>query len=206
MAIPAPLAVRRGRNRGPARIRPVAERETTDLRRRRTRLRSTALPTFLVTVKPTRIGPLSPRFRACNTKAAVGALAPVAAATKSARCLSRSMGAPHAAYRDMTSGAEPLAALGAPLRDDLAAAFGRHPGAITVTALAHELARLIGPLHGSVSAGRASAVSTVGGPAAGRAGRNAQSLDLSGPAAFKRLAAYKGGRPCSSMRWPVPAA
>jgi hypothetical protein len=47
------------------------------------------------------------------------------------------------------SGAEAFAAAGAASSDDLAAALGRHPGAKTVTALPHELARLIGPFHGS---------------------------------------------------------
>ena len=56
---------------------------TISLRRRRTRLRSTAVPTFLDTVKPTRTGPPSARLRACNTNAAVGTLTPVAAARKS---------------------------------------------------------------------------------------------------------------------------
>jgi hypothetical protein len=52
------------------------------------------------------------------------------------------------------SGAEPLSPLGTPAGDDLAAAFGGDTGAETVTAFAHKLARLIGPLHGSFSAGR----------------------------------------------------
>ena len=42
--------------------------------RRRTRLRSTALPTFLETVNPTRTGPSSRRSRACSTNAAAGSL------------------------------------------------------------------------------------------------------------------------------------
>ena len=47
---------------------------TTSRSRRRTRLRSTALPTFFETVKPTRTGPSSRRSRACSTKAAGGSL------------------------------------------------------------------------------------------------------------------------------------
>jgi hypothetical protein len=46
---------------------------------------------FLVTVKPTRTGPLSPRARLCTTKAGLAMRGPLAAATKSARCLNRSM-------------------------------------------------------------------------------------------------------------------
>ena len=51
-------------------------------------------------------------------------------------------------------GAEPLAPARAPGGDHPAPALGGHAGAETVTALAHQLARLIGPLHGSVSASR----------------------------------------------------
>lgn len=47
------------------------------------------------------------------------------------------------------SGAEALAAAGAASGNDLAAALGGHASAKTVTALPHELARLIGPFHGS---------------------------------------------------------
>src|SRR5712692_4527409 len=100
-----------------------------------------------------RTGPPSPRSSACNTKAVVGTLTPVAAARKSARCLSRSMGTTPTAPRQ-TSGTEPLAPVRPALGNDLAAAHGRHAGAKTVTALAHQLARLEGPLHGLFSAGR----------------------------------------------------
>jgi hypothetical protein len=47
-------------------------------------------------------------------------------------------------------GAEPLTSSGASGGHHPAAAFGGHAGAETVTALAHKLARLIGPLHGLV--------------------------------------------------------
>jgi hypothetical protein len=47
------------------------------------------------------------------------------------------------------SGAEALAAARAASSHDPAAGFGGHAGAETVTALTHELARLIGPFHGS---------------------------------------------------------
>jgi len=53
-----------------------------------------------------------------------------------------------AGIRPALSGAEALAAARAAGRHDLAAAFGGHAGAETVTALTHELARLIGPFHG----------------------------------------------------------
>ena len=46
------------------------------------------------------------------------------------------------------SGRQLLAAAGATGGDDLAAADSGHAGAEAVTALAHELGRLIGPLHG----------------------------------------------------------
>lgn len=49
----------------------------------------------------------------------------------------------------VTSGAEPLAAARATGAQNLAAADRRHASPKAVTALAHQLARLIGPLHGS---------------------------------------------------------
>jgi hypothetical protein len=49
--------------------------------------------------------------------------------------------------RRQGSSAEALAAMGAASRDHLAAALRGHAGAETVAALAHELARLIGPFH-----------------------------------------------------------
>src|SRR6202035_3104446 len=116
------------------------------------RLRSVAVPFFLVTVKPTRIGPSSLRSRLCTTKAALLARAPLATARKSARCLNRSMvkipGKPG-------SGAQALAAPGAARGQHLAAAGGGEAGTEAVTALAHQFAGLISPLHGSFSAGRA---------------------------------------------------
>ena len=62
------------------------------------------------------------------------------------RRLNRSMD--NTASGGRRSRTEPLAALRAPGRDHLAAALGRHPGAETVSALAHQFARLIGPFHG----------------------------------------------------------
>jgi hypothetical protein len=48
-----------------------------------------------------------------------------------------------------------LAASGATRGDNAAAALGGHAGAKAVTALANELAGLIGPLHGLISITRA---------------------------------------------------
>ena len=45
------------------------------------------------------------------------------------------------------SGAQPLAAAPPPRRQDLAAPFGLQAMAKAMTALAHQLAGLIGPLH-----------------------------------------------------------
>ena len=175
------------------------------MRRRRTRLRSTADPTFFDTVKPTRTGPPSSRLRACNTNAAVGTLTPVAAARKSARCLSRSMGTTPAASRS-ASGTESLAPLRPALGNDLAATHGGHAGAKTVTALAHQLAGLISPLHGLFSAGRYIPLVAVYGRLARL--RGGKGLPNPRPAEGRRvrnLGAYRGGRPCSSMRGPAMA-
>jgi hypothetical protein len=46
------------------------------------------------------------------------------------------------------SGAEPLAPARTTGVEHLATARSSHPGSETMTALAHKLARLIGPLHG----------------------------------------------------------
>ena len=96
-------------------------------------------------VNPTRTGPSSWRSRACNTKPLTGALAPVVAARKSARCLSRSMSP--ARWPAPVSGAEPLPSARTPGGQNLAATRGLQAGAKSMTALAHQLAGLIGPLH-----------------------------------------------------------
>jgi hypothetical protein len=130
----------------------TSSRFTNSRSRRRMRLRSVAVPFFLVTVKPTRAGPSSSRRRACTTKAALLARAPLATARKSARCRSRSMmrspGSP-------ASGAQTLAAARAARGEDLAAAGRGEAGTETVAALAHQFAGLISPFHGSFSADRA---------------------------------------------------
>src|ERR1700744_869058 len=122
-----------------------SSRFTSSRSLRRIRLRSVAVPFFLVTVKPTRTGPPSSRHRLCNTKVALLTRVPLATARKSARCFSRSImdtpGSP-------VSGAQTLAAAGTASGEDLAAAGGGETGAEAVTALAHQFAGLISPLHG----------------------------------------------------------
>src|SRR3954467_1838055 len=117
------------------------------------RLRSVAVPFFLVTVKPIRIGPWSARSRRWTTKAGLFARTPSATARKSARCRSRSM-MEISGTDALASGAETLAAPSATRGEDLAAAGGGETGAEAVTALAHQFAGLISPLHGSFSADR----------------------------------------------------
>jgi hypothetical protein len=97
-----------------------------------------------------RIDPSSARCRACSTKARPAARAPPAAARKSLRRLSRST----TAEPQSRSRTEALAPTRPPRRDDLAAAVGRHAGAKTVPALAHQFARLVGSFHGIFSAAR----------------------------------------------------
>ena len=133
--------------------RPVAaDSLTISLRRRRTRLRSTAFPTFRDTVKPIRTGPLSARARACKRNPR---LAPCLRSRRPGnRIVSSAAPWMTPAPRRRTSGAEPLASSRAARGHHLAPARCRHACAKTVTAFAHQLARLIGPLHGSFSAGR----------------------------------------------------
>jgi hypothetical protein len=59
------------------------------------------------------------------------------------------------------SGAQTLAATRAARREDFAAAGGRQAGAEAVTALAHQFAGLISPLHGSFSADNLPAKPTI---------------------------------------------
>src|SRR5579872_2285384 len=133
---------------------------TNSRRRRRIRLRSVAVPFFLVTVNPTLTGPLSSRRRRCTTKAAVAVRAPLATARKSARCLSRSMNKV-SLRRGPALGTQALAATGAARGENLAASGGREAGTEAMAALAHQFARLIGPLHGSFSADNLSARATI---------------------------------------------
>src|SRR5947208_13035182 len=132
----------------------TSARFTSSRSRRRMRLRSVAVPFFLVTVNPTRAGPWSSRRRLCRVNAPELARAPLATARKSARCLSRSM---NSVLRGQPgSGAQTLAAPRAARGEDLAAAGGGETGAEAVTALAHQFAGLISPLHGSFYAEKAS--------------------------------------------------
>jgi hypothetical protein len=67
-----------------------------------------------------------------------------------------------------------------------------------VTALAHELARLIGPLHGLISAaGGVLPMDQWRGAVISAPEKTPSIRDRRG---FKSGAAYTGGRPCSSMR------
>ena len=138
-------AGRSAHNRVPAASAPACDSRTISRNRRRTRLRSAELPTFLETVNPTRTGPSSRRSSACSTNPLTGALEPVAAARKSARCRSRSMD--DAGVRRRLSGAQPLAAARAAGGKHLAATRGLQAVAKAMTALAHQLAGLVGPLH-----------------------------------------------------------
>src|SRR5262249_23190968 len=105
----------------------------------------------------------------CTTNPGVETLAPAAAARKSLRRFSRSIaptcvptwdrgrparpsmqagGTPAVPGGDVRSRTEPLAAARATSVEHLATARSCHPGPEAMTALAHQLARLIGPLHG----------------------------------------------------------
>ena len=104
----------------------------------------------------------------------------------------------HGSRKNGASGAQPLTAARTARGHHLASAGGRHACAEPVTALAHELARLVGPLHGMVSAaGRRTAEGSVARRGGFRARKTPSIRDRRG---FKSGAAYTGGRPCSSMR------
>ena len=129
------------------------------------RLRSTALPTCLVTVKPNRGSSAGSRARSssaarlgledegrsCAARALAdpqvfGALLQRRHARGGAfRCLRLGHGPPIAAAA--ASCRQALAALRAPPGHDRAAAHGCHAVAESMPALAHELARLVGPFH-----------------------------------------------------------
>src|SRR5918995_1905027 len=125
---------------------------TASLRRRRTRLRWIALPVFLVTVKPTRGGPSSPRFRTSSRKTRPRRFSPRRTARNSARLRSRAgegrPGLPVSGNDPVfRSGRQPLPAAVATGCDDAAAALGGHARAEAVPALADEFGWLIGTLH-----------------------------------------------------------
>src|SRR3954465_12164821 len=99
-------------------------------------------------------------------------------------------------------GGQALAAVGAPGCEHLAAALRLHAGTETVPALANELARLIGPLHGSspVARGRHAR-----GLAAPLTNCGAKTISAPGKGAPSHGAAY-GGRSCQSQRSDAPRA
>src|SRR6185437_12176206 len=132
---------------------------TAALSRRRARFRSTAIPTFRLAVKPTRMK--SALFPAASAAAmgrpiwrmrpGVTDLRPLSATLRnSARRFNRAMSlmAPRGAP---CSGAEALASLGPAARQHPAPTHRGHAGAKAMTALADEFARLIGALHGTGS-------------------------------------------------------
>src|SRR5262245_22249489 len=98
------------------------------------------------------------------------------------------------APRGGRSGAEPLASARAARGNHLAAAFGRHPGAEAVAALAHQIARLKGPLHGSFSAGIAPPRGVGPGPRI--------HPGFGGFAECSNSRAYTAGRRYSALRRP----
>src|SRR5947199_4873294 len=115
------------------------------------RCRAGELPVFLVTVRPAR-GPSAAlpgaRALACRVKAAKLKRRPLPARWYSARCVSRPQG--RASAKALRSGRQLFAAARAPRVEHLAAAHGRHAGAKPVPALAHDIARLVGALHGGL--------------------------------------------------------
>ena len=119
--------------------------------RRRTLLRTTALPTLRLTVKPTRKTSVSPperssmvRVRAWSIRPGVTHLRRVRATRrKSARRFKRKT----AGYTADSSG-QAFTSPGAPPSQDPAAGHGRHAGAEAVAALADKPAWLKGTLHG----------------------------------------------------------
>lgn len=116
------------------------------------RLRSGALPFFLVTVKPILIGPLSSRAALQDER---GTIHPRAIGNgEEIRPLPQPIH-DEIPKRGSGSGAQTLAAAGAAGGENLAAAGSGETGTETVTALAHQFAGLISPLHGFFSADRA---------------------------------------------------
>src|ERR1700722_2246696 len=139
----------------------ASSRRAASFKRRLVRLRTTALPIFLVTVTPILAGAWSFRVRICSTNPWVAALRPFAATSrKSERRFRRPKEAggrnwdtrwvrpvPKQASGRRSSGGQPFAALGAAVRQHPAAADRGHAGAKPVAALADKLRRLIGALH-----------------------------------------------------------
>ena len=129
----------------------AADSLTISRNRRRTRLRSTALPTCRDTVNPMRIAPPVTAWPRLHHEGSAGN-----ARTCSPRPESRCgvSAARRRRERALPSRTETLAPARAPRRDDLAAALGRHACAKTMPALAHQFARLVSSFHGIFSAAR----------------------------------------------------
>ena len=122
-------------------------------RRRRARLRSTAMPTLRLAVKPTRAAVASAAAcrSACRMRPGVTDFRRLSATRRnSARRFSRAMPA-MAPRRPFMSGGEPLAPLAAAPRQNAAPPDRGHAGAEAVASLADDFARLIGALHGTGS-------------------------------------------------------
>jgi hypothetical protein len=129
---------------------------TASFSRRRMRFRTTAFPTFLVTVMPRRGSPASSRRIASNRKSRPRRFSPRRTARNWARFFKRpgafSCGRsvkPFALRRPARDGlsGQTLAAAGAAGSDDLLASLGGHARTETVAALADEFGRLVGALH-----------------------------------------------------------
>lgn len=155
-------------------------------RRRRARLRVTALPTFRLVVNPTRTNPSpdSPcrRSRTCTTIPGIAHFRlAAAAAKKSARRLMRrglfsgGFGVIRRGDNRHALSGKALAALAATVREYTAATNRRHAVTEAVTALADKLARLIRAFHGSsplkTGGGIRVGVAQVNGPFAGLCGK-----------------------------------
>src|SRR5262249_48610243 len=119
------------------------------------RLRATALPTLRLAVKPTRSSAPGAPSPAAGlvwrmSPGATNRRRPAATARKSTRRLSRPTRLPRrsrSAGLAAASGAQPLATLGAPGGQDLAASHGGHARAEAMAALPDEHTGLISALH-----------------------------------------------------------
>ncbi|UUP18483.1 hypothetical protein NTH_02966 [Nitratireductor thuwali] len=120
------------------------------------RLRTTALPTFLVTVMPRRGGPSSPRSSTSSRKRRPRRLSPRRTARNSARLVRRAGkvcgaspvdGPVNAPAPRPHLGGKPLAAPVAARRNDTAATGGSHARAEAMPALADDFRGLICALH-----------------------------------------------------------
>src|SRR6185437_5652396 len=118
-------------------------------RRRRIRLRMTALPTFLLTVKPTRTG-MDGRSAgtgaAWSTNPGMAQRRPAWTRRKSRR-FGRRPGRTGATGRAPALGRQALAARAAAVGDDLAAADRGHARPEAMPTLTNQLAGLIGAFH-----------------------------------------------------------